>query len=192
MDSKYTDQPDRQKKYRKRQKSNGLVRFELQVNAKIKKQFDLLVEEVAEELTSPWDPRRRLSIARERVFDEITQGVRHEFFHLKDQITALRAEIRAISPNFFISDDDNQAPLPEAINALPDNPGQLKQILAKTYQELQTEKQRNIELGRKYEQFDRLYQVSEARCEDLEIALEENSIELPPAPVVNFKSRSGY
>ncbi len=51
--------PNRQKKYRKTQSNNGLVRFELQISAKAKAHFDRLVEAVANEYAEPFDPRRR-------------------------------------------------------------------------------------------------------------------------------------
>ena len=182
-------QPDRQKKYRRKQQASGLVRFEIQVSKKTKQQFDLLVNEVANEFPELWDIRQRQTKAKTRVFDEITQSIRHEFYSLKDQITALRAEIRAISPSFFTSDEDAKTQLPEAIYALPDDSAKLKQILAKTYKESQTVKQKNIELVRKNDQLNKLYQVSETRCEDLEFTLEKNNIDLPPTPTVSFKKQ---
>lgn len=179
MDNNSANRPDRQKKYRKKQKASGLVRFEIQIDEKIKRQFDLLVNEVANEMPSPWDIRRRQSIARARVFEEITQDVRHDFFNLKDQITALRAEIRAISPNFFISDEDANTPLPEAINSLPNDPQRLKAILAKTYQESQNAKLECSNYKQKSERFSKLYEAFYDYNEELETILKENDIPLP-------------
>jgi hypothetical protein len=150
---------NRQKKYRQSQDIKGLVRFEIQLPKDVKQRFDELVEVVADEYPAPWDKRRRISKARVRVFSEITQGVSHEFFNLKDRILALKEEIKALSPNFFKTKIE-KTPLPEAISALPDQPKQLKQLLASLYRGLQAAKLSAVEHKRRADQFEKLYNVS--------------------------------
>ena len=73
-------QPDKQKKYRKAQHNKGLVRFELQVSREAKDRFETLVGAAANEFEKPWDKRRRMAKARAQIFDEITDGICHDFF----------------------------------------------------------------------------------------------------------------
>lgn len=162
----------RYKKYRKSQRNKGVTRFELQVSNAAKARFDALVTEAANEYTTPWDPRQRLAKARAQVFDEITQGVTHEFFTLKDQIEALKAEIKALSPQFFKTSKADKTPLPEAINALPNDPKQLKALLAKTYQEAQHAKRETIKYQRAAKQYEALYQAAYNYNEELKAKLE--------------------
>ncbi len=93
---------NRQQKYRQAHASMELVRYELQVNAESKARFENLVRAVADEYESPWDERQRMAKARCQVFDEITQDVVHEFAGLQVHIDSLKAEIKALSPSFFI------------------------------------------------------------------------------------------
>lgn len=149
-------EPNYQKKYRRKQDGKGLARFEIQIPAETKAKFDELVEAVAEEYVRPHSKRQRTALARIQVFEEITQGVTHEFFELKDKIQALRDEIKALSPNFFKAKTDN-TPLPEAINALPDDPDKLKKLLAKLYRGLQAANIKATEQERRAKQFEALY-----------------------------------
>lgn len=149
--------PNKQIKYRKKQLDRGLVRFEIQVEAKAKERFDEMVDAAAEEIVKPWDKRQRMAIARRRIFNEITEGLAHQFFTLKDQIDELKEEIKALSPKFFHIKDD-QSPLPNAISALPDSPSQLKKLLAKQYVELQKTKSELVESKRRAKQYLDLYE----------------------------------
>lgn len=171
--------PNTQKRYRKNQANKGLVRFEIQVSKNTKDQFDKIVQEVASEFIEPWDQRRRIAKARARIFDEMTNDVRHEFFNLKDQIAALRSEIKALSPAFFTSDDDIKTPLPEAISALPDDPAQLKHILAKTYRDSQKAKVDCAKYKRQADQFSKLYEAIDDYNDELVSLLKEHDIPLP-------------
>ena len=175
MDEKRINRnPLHQKKYRRAQKNKGLVRFELQVSAESKSRFDTLVREAAEEYPAPWDPRRRLAKARAHVFDEITQNISHEFFTLKDQIQALKAEIKALSPQFFKTSGTDKTPLPEAIRALPDDPKKLKTVLASIYQEAQYAKQETLKYQRLAEQYEELYEAASNYNEELQSKIEQD------------------
>ena len=162
----------RQKTYRHRQSSKGLVRFELQVSAGAKARFEALVTVAAEEYTEPWDPRRRLARARAQVFEDITHGVAHEFFTLKDQIETLKAEVKALSPQFFKPTGSNTTPLPEAIRALPDEPTLLKAQLAETHQAAQRAQREALNYQRLAKQFEALYETASNYNEELSARLE--------------------
>lgn len=149
-----------QKKYRIAQAHKGTVRFELQVQAESKARFEALVEAAAEEFEEPWDKRRRMALARAQVFDEITQDITHDFTALKHQIYALKKEVAALSPAFFKSTTQEATPLPEAIRALPDNPQELKALLARTYREAQQAKLATQKYKRLSEQYHELYEVA--------------------------------
>ena len=152
-------EPDYQKKYRQKQEAKGLARFEIQLPTKTKAKFDELVEAVAEEYARPHSKRQRIALARIQVFEEITQNITHEFFELKDKISSLKEEIKALSPNFFKTKTDN-TPLPEAISALPDDAKKLKGLLAKLYQGLQAAKLTATEEKRRAKQFEALYNAA--------------------------------
>jgi len=156
-----------QKKYRQTQQNKGLVRYELQISAEAKARFETLATSAAEEIAAPWDPRRRLAKARAQVFEEITQGVTHEFFALKDQITALQTEIKALSPQFFKQKTSHKTPLPEAIRALPDDPKRLKAHLAQFYQDMQIAQREALKYKRLSAQFEALYDVASKQNEAL-------------------------
>lgn len=164
------DQPNYQKKYRQKQEAKGLARFEIQIPAETKEIFDELVEAVAEEYVRPHSKRQRTALARIQVFEEITQGITHEFFELKDKIQALKDEIKALSPNFFKTKTDN-TPLPEAIGSLPDDPQKLKKLLAKLYQGLQAANIKATEQERRAKQFESLYSAASDYNEKLQIKL---------------------
>lgn len=165
--------PNAQQKYRRAQTHKGLLRLELQVNAHTKARFDDLVDAVAEELPHPWSLRQRRAQARAQVFDDLTQGITPEFVELKDRIDALKAEIKALSPSFFKSDVSAQAPLPEAIQALPDDPEQLKKLLAQTYHEAQRAKQAAHEYKRQAHQYQELYEVASHYNDELQKRLKK-------------------
>ena len=166
-------QPNAQQKYRRVQHQKGLVRFEIQVNADTKARFDEAVDAVADEFTKPWSLRQRLARARARVFDEMTQGIRHEFFTLKDQMTALKAEIKALSPSFFQTADKLTTPLPEAISALPDDSQQLKRLLTAQFKELQQTKLETQKYKHQAKQFEALYNAIYQQNEELEQQLND-------------------
>lgn len=148
-----------QKKYRKVQSNKGLKRFELQVSEESKARFDEMVKAAADDYPEPWDSRRRIAKARASVFDEITQGVIREFHSLKDQIESLKAQISALSPSFFKSDEAEDTRIPDAIIALPDSPEQLKKILSKIYRESQQTKLNLREANRQAKQYQELYEA---------------------------------
>lgn len=161
------ERPNAQKKYRKKQANSGLVRYEIQVHNKTKQQFEQLVEVAAEEIPSPWSLRQRMAKARTRLFDEISKGVLHDFFELKEKIRGLRAEIAALAPTYFKSVDANEVPLPEAITALPDDPKKLKKLLAITHAETQQAKLNESESKRIADQYEALYNAQTTENERL-------------------------
>ncbi len=163
---------NRQKKYRRSQFNKGLVRFELQVNTKAKMLFDEMVKAAAEEYNEPWDKRRRIAKARVQVFDEMVQNNQHEFLALKEQIAALRAEIKTLSPTFF-KVIDNNTPLPEAISALSDDSKKLKILLTQQYQETQKAKNSTQKYKRLAEQYHKLYEALDSNNEELKKRLDK-------------------
>lgn len=169
------DKNNAQKKYRSAQANKDLVRYELQIKADSKARFEALVKAVADELDGPWDERRRLAKARTQVFDNITQNVLQQFSGLQTQIEHLKEEIKALSPSFFI-DLQQSTVLPEAIAALPDDPKQLKAILAKTYAESQQAKQLAQKLKSRAEQYRQLHEVSSRYNDELRAQLTEAGI----------------
>ena len=165
------EQSNRQKKYRQKQNTKGMARFEIQIPVETKVRFDELVEAIADEYVQPFDIRRRIALARVQVFENITKGISHDFFHLKDRIESLREEIKALSPSFFKT-ETNKTPLPEAINALPDDSKILKALLARLYQETQASKLAVVEYKRRAKQFEDLYQASDRYNDELKQRLE--------------------
>lgn len=166
----------RQKKYLKKRNHEGLTRMEFFVRENIKTQFMQMVEDVAEEFASPWDPRQRQAKAKTRLFEDMIQGTKHEFFELKDKILSLREEIKALSPSFFKSGAPDHTPLPEAINALPDDANQLKQLLAKIYRDSQQARRSANEYKRRSEQFEKLYEASNNYNDQLRARLEQEGL----------------
>ncbi len=164
--------PNHQKKYRQKQAAKGLTRFEIQIPSKTKAKFDTLVETVAEEYIKPHSKKQRITLARIQVFEEITQGIQHDFFELQDQIEALKDEIRALSPQFFKTHTTYKTPLPEAILALPDDPKKLKSLLAKLYQDLQTAQLTATEQKRRAQQFEALYDTTSTHNDSLQAQLD--------------------
>ncbi|ATN83090.1 hypothetical protein AYO24_10455 (plasmid) [Coxiella burnetii] len=165
--------PNAQKKYRRSQANKGLVRFELQVRADAKKRFEAMVQAAAEEYPEPWNERQRMAKARARIFEEITQGTLHEFFTLKEEIERLKEEVKTLSPQFFQSENIAPTPLPEAIRSLPDNPQQLKAILAKIYQTGLQAQLAVKEYKRRAEQYLKLYEAASNSNEELKSRLKK-------------------
>lgn len=169
-------QPNHQKAYRQSQSNKGLVRYELQISAASKARFEESVTAAADEFDKPWDIRQRKAKARALLFDELTQGINHDFYVLKEEAKALRKEIKALSPSFFKDQLNPNQPIPEAIQALPDDPAQLKRLLSSLYSKAQQSKQnasKNEHLAKQYEE---LYNVSSQYCEELKQQLQDNQI----------------
>ncbi len=154
--------------------NQGLERIEFYIRASYKTQFEALAETVAEELIEPYDPRQRLRLAKTRLFEEMMQTVTHEFFALKERITALEAEVAALSPTYFKATD--KIPLPEAIRCLPDDPQSLKNILTKLYQETQQLTRDKQEHKRRAEQYLKLYEVVSEQNVKLEQEIRANTM----------------
>lgn len=167
-----------QQKYRRAQKTKGLTRYEIQISQEAKARFEEMVNAAADEYTEPWSERQRRAKARARIFEEITQGVWHEFFTLKEQITHLKDEIKALSPAFFRSDENEQIPLPQAIQALPDEPQLLKQLLAKIYQNAQQAMLSAKEHQRQADQYQQLYEASQQQNEEFRELLKNQGINI--------------
>lgn len=165
--------PNDQKKYRTSQSNKGLIRYELQVKERSKAQFETLVAAAAEEYSEPWSPRQRRAKARVQIFDDITQGITHDFTALQRQIRALKEEVAALSPTFFKSDAKDSTPLPEAIRALPDDTRQLKTLLARTYREAQQDKLDTKKYKRLSEQYRELYEVATNYNDELKSRLQK-------------------
>jgi len=168
----------KQKKYRRAQFSKGLVRYELQVHSESKDLFEEIVQTVADEMVEPTDERRRMAKARIRVFDEVMQGITHEFFTLKDQIKALQDEITALSPSFFKVDATDQPPLPNAVRALPDDPDYLKKLVTQFFQNAQAAIQTGKEHERRAKQYLELYEASQAENTRLRSLLSKHDISI--------------
>ena len=168
MDHKnHLSRPNAQQKYRRAQTRKGFIRFELQVREETKKRFDQMVHTRAQELPSPWDPRARLAKARALLFDELTQQVAPRFENLIDEITQLKAEIEALSPQFNAQNTANTA-IPRPIAALEDNPQTLKQLLSQLYQENQTLKTQLNQCRRLSSQYEQLYEATARFNKDLQ------------------------
>ncbi len=163
-----------QKKYRDKQQGNGLVRYELQVNALSKQRFELMVESTADEFDQPWDKRQRKAKARALLFDKISQGVLHDFVSLHNQIVTLKQEVKALSPSYLKSDMTTNTPLPESIRALPDDPQQLKKILAETHRAAQTYKKEAQKHQEDSERYQKLYEVSSEYNDSLKAKLQDH------------------
>jgi hypothetical protein len=169
--------PKPQERYRSSQNKKGLVRYEIQVKAKSKQKFEELVAAAADEHQTPWSKRQRLAKAREEIFDQVTQGIKHDFYELKNQIEVLKQEITALSPSYFHTEPQNNIPLPQAIKSLPDDPQALKSLLAKIYKQLQDAKYQNIEYKRQADQYEKLYSTLYDENESLSARLEEQEAE---------------
>ena len=169
---------DKQKKYRNAQSKKGLVRYELQIKSESKTIIEDLVRDAADEYIEPYSERQRMAKARVQVFDEITNNIKHEFFALKDQIKALKGEIAAISPSFFKADLTDQAPIPEAIRALPNDPEQLKPLLAKFYRQLRQAIASGQEHKQKSDRFEQYYTIHRDEIDRLKQKLSKHEVVL--------------
>lgn len=149
--------PNHQKKYRKKQANKGFVRYELQIPHEVKNKIEQLVTEIAKEYNAPYDQRRRLALARAQLFTELTADTQHDFTQLKAQISALRKEIAAVAPSFFIKKDSHTIPLPNAIAQLPDNPSDLKQLVAKFHHQYTAADKAMKDYKAQAEQYFKLY-----------------------------------
>ena len=165
-----------QNDYRKKQKRNGMTRYEIQIPETLKNQIEQIAHESAQEMVVPRSYKQRMAKARIQVLKESTQGVRHEFFELKDRIKALQQQITALSPSFFESEVDDKAPLPDAINALPDESLKLKQIIASIYKVSQVAKTQAIESERQAKQYQKLYNMADAENDRLKGIIEAEGL----------------
>ena len=172
--------PSPQKKYRKAQANKGLVRYEIQITEESRDRFEEMVRAVAAEYVEPFSEKRRAAKARIQIFEELTQDIVHEFFALKDQITALREQVNALAPSFFKASVNASTPLPDVIKSLPDDPAKLKQILFKVYSDLQKTKLSAAEYKRQSEQFLQLYELADKRVDELSLQLQATGIDDPP------------
>ena len=93
-----------QQDYRKKQSQKGMVRYEIQIPEKLKAELEQLASGAAEEIALPRSYKQRMTKARAQILDELTRGIRHEFFELKDRIKELQQQITALSPSFFKTD----------------------------------------------------------------------------------------
>jgi hypothetical protein len=153
------NKPNHQQTYRKSQASKGFVRYEVQLPAKVKATLEAQVTEIAADYEHLYDPRRRKALARAQLFTQLTEGTQPVFTALKTQISALKAELAALTPAYFVTDEAQSTPLPHTIAQLADNPTKLKQLLAKTYAELQQAKKDAREQQRRSEQYRALYEA---------------------------------
>lgn len=169
----HPSRPNAQHKYRRSQSRKGLLRFELQVSTETKQRFDQMVQAKAKDLLSPWDPRARLAKARALLFDQLTQQITPMFENLNAEITQLKAEIEALSPQ-FIADDTCTSAIPRSIAALPDDPQHLKQLLAQSYQQTQTLKTQLSQSQRLAKQYEQLYEATAQYNEDLQAKLKDS------------------
>jgi hypothetical protein len=125
--------PDYQKKYHLSKIEQGLSRIEFFVNSKTKETFETIFKVMAEEYMHPYSEKARQSKAKTALFDQLIRGIEPRFFHMKEQIEGLQAELKAVSPAFFdLKSLSNDTPLPHTIAQLPDDPEQLKALLAHT------------------------------------------------------------
>ena len=166
-----------QNDYRKKQERNGMVRYEIQVPRKLKDTIEEIASEVAEEYATPRSIRQRMCKARAEVLEKATQNIRHEFFELKDRIRELKQQIEALSPSFFKTHEKENTPIPDAILSLPDNPKQLKQLLATTYIGMQTAKTKLVRVESDSKRYLALYDLETKECERLREICEDNGIE---------------
>lgn len=157
---------NRNRIYREAQQARGLVRIEFQVKPEVKARFEEAAAVEAETYTEPWDHRRRLTKARTALFEKLAAGTLHQFEQLKEENESLKAQITALSPSFFKSTHQS-TPLPNAITALPNDPAQLKRILAALFQESQKAKRDLLEWKGRANQYCELYETSSNQNDEL-------------------------
>lgn len=146
-------------KYRKKQAKDGVVRYEILVNKKDRDAFEAMVTDVAKELVEPKGARLRKAKARSELFSQLVSGISHEFFELKDQITVLKAKVKALSPTLTLRKKEKDLPIPDSIKALPDEPQELKKLLAQLSLENANLRLKQGDLEEKIERYHRINQV---------------------------------
>ena len=161
-----------EEKYRQSQKNKGVVRYQFQATQQSKEKFEQMATAIAAETAQPYDLRQRLAQARTQLFDDITQHTVHEFTVLTDKIATLTAEVQALSP-VFNPHSTTERPLPQTIADLPNDPKQLKVLLANLYQETQQAKQQVAKYQQQAQQYQDLYNTSENYNEQLKAQIEQ-------------------
>ncbi len=149
----------RVKKSRQRQQAQGVSRIEILLDADYRALFDRLVEAKSQDFPVDLDQRRLLAKSKTAVFKEALTQTKTSFLTLTEQIARLKAEILALSPTFFKSDQDKQYPLPEAIAALPADPETLKPLLAQYYKASLVAQRQTKEAERLAKQYRELYET---------------------------------
>ncbi len=145
--------PNWRKKYEEDQKALGRVKVNFWVDGEDYESFLTMAEAFAEEYAKPYDVKRRVAKAKLELFKKNIVGKTHDFFIQRDKIQSLKAQIRALTPNFFKTDDADRIPLPDAIKALPDDPKTLKLLLAKIFRDRQKLKILSTELQRRLDRY---------------------------------------
>lgn len=144
-----------QKNYRNKLKENGFVRLELQISEKNKELFESMAKEVSTEFvsTSPSDEKKRMKLAKARLFEDLLRSGSHEYFDLKDRLEEKEALISALFPKFGTIEtmDVNEAPIPQSVKELTDDSNLqniIKNLLLEKYRLEQTVKQQKESLIR--------------------------------------------
>ena len=158
---------DRREKYRKKLKSQGLVRFEIQIEQNEKSLFDQMVNDRAHTDLSQASLKSKLYKTRRDLFGEMLRNVSYGYAGLKKEIQHLKEEISALSPSFFKTSVNDNTPLPQAISSLDNDPQLLKTLLAKTFRDAQAAKRVALEHKRKAEQFQQLHEAVDNYNESL-------------------------
>ncbi len=175
--------PSYQKKYRKTQQQKGLVRYEIQVFEESKVNFEAAVSAAADEYTLPYSKKARKAKARAQLFDKQTKGTVHKFQALEAELKAeqaknkiLEEKIRALSPNFFVTDISENIALPDAIAATND-PKKLKTLLSQAFNEVRKHKGDAAHYERLMNNFEGLYKLSEQENSTLKFKLKKYETE---------------
>ena len=146
-------------KYRKQQALDGIVRYEILVNKKDKETFEAMVGDIAEEYIAPKGKRLRKAKARSELFSKLMDGISHDFFELKDQITKLKAKVKVLSPTLSSQNNNDEVSIPDSILALTDEPLHLKKLISKLYLENADLKLKERDLIEKVERYHRINEV---------------------------------
>lgn len=84
-----------------------------------------MAKEVSTEFvsTSPTDEKKRMKLAKARLFEDLLHSGSHEYFDLKDRIQEKEALISALFPKFGTTEsiDVNEAPVPQSVKDLTDD-----------------------------------------------------------------------
>ena len=105
----------------------------------------------------------------------MSQGIIHEFDGLKEQIIRLKADIRSLSPLPSNKQALSSAPLPETIQALPDDPKLRKHMLAQSHREAQSAKRTADKYRQHSKQYQELYET--ATSYNLELKQQLNDLD---------------